>query len=158
VDKLLNIYQRLNLVMRDVSFVAKGDKTVNGQYTFTSHDQVTAAVRKPMVEYGIVYHLTDLVYRIDGNRTEVSCNIRFVNIDEPTDYIDVPTFGYGIDPQDKGPGKAMSYAVKYGLLKTLGLETGDDPDNDAVTPHKTDAPQEPKTFVVRKQPSWTKGN
>jgi hypothetical protein len=38
------------------------------------------------------------------------------------------SFGYGIDDQDKGAGKAMSYAVKYALLKTLGLETGDDPD------------------------------
>jgi hypothetical protein len=56
--------------------------------------------------------------------------IRFVNIDEPMDLIDVETFGFGIDDQDKGPGKAMSYAVKYALLKTLGLETGDDPDMD----------------------------
>ena len=46
------------------------------------------------------------------------------------DLIDVETFGFGIDDQDKGPGKAMSYAVKYALLKTLGLETGDDPDMD----------------------------
>jgi hypothetical protein len=50
------------------------------------------------------------------------------NIDDRTDYIDVETFGYGVDPQDKGPGKAMSYGVKYALLKVLGLETGDDPD------------------------------
>jgi hypothetical protein len=40
----------------------------------------------------------------------------------------VETFGYGVDAQDKGPGKAMSYGVKYALLKVLGLETGDDPD------------------------------
>jgi hypothetical protein len=54
--------------------------------------------------------------------------VRFENIDDRTDYIDVETFGYGVDPQDKGPGKAMSYGVKYALLKVLGLETGDDPD------------------------------
>jgi len=47
-------------------------------------------------------------------------------------FLDVPTFGYGIDPQDKGPGKAMSYGVKYGLLKALGLETGDDPERDSI--------------------------
>jgi hypothetical protein len=40
----------------------------------------------------------------------------------------VETIGYGVDPQDKGPGKAISYGVKYALLKVLGLETGDDPD------------------------------
>ena len=52
--------------------------------------------------------------------------VRFVNIDEPQDFFDVQSFGYGVDGQDKGPGKAMSYAVKYALLKALGLETGED--------------------------------
>jgi hypothetical protein len=56
--------------------------------------------------------------------------VRFENIDNRDDYIDVATFGYGVDGQDKGPGKAMSYGVKYALLKVLGLETGDDPEND----------------------------
>lgn len=31
---------------------------------------------------------------------------------------------------DKGPGKAISYAVKYAYLKAFALETGDDPDHD----------------------------
>jgi hypothetical protein len=46
----------------------------------------------------------------------------------------VSFFGYGIDNQDKGPGKAMSYAVKYAMLKTFCLETGDDPEKDDI-PH-----------------------
>jgi hypothetical protein len=50
--------------------------------------------------------------------------------------MDVQTAGYGIDPQDKGPGKAISYSVKYALLKALGLESGDDPDNDQATEHE----------------------
>jgi hypothetical protein len=62
--------------------------------------------------------------------------VRFVNVDEPSEWIDVESFGYGLDDQDKGPGKAMSYAVKYALLKTLGLETGDDPDEDQVTTYR----------------------
>jgi hypothetical protein len=61
--------------------------------------------------------------------------IRFANIDAPDDHIDVETFGHGIDQGDKSPGKAMSYAVKYALLKTLGLETGDDPDLDQDVRH-----------------------
>ena len=47
----------------------------------------------------------------------------------------VRAFGYGIDNGEKGPGKAVSYAVKYALLKTFCLETGDDPDRDAGTEH-----------------------
>lgn len=151
-----NIYQRLSAVMSEVAFVAKGDKQVNGQYTFASHDQVTGAVRGLMVKHGIVYHPVDLDVIVEGNRTQATFSVRFVNIDNPEDYTDVPTVGFGVDPGDKGPGKALSYGVKYALLKTLGLETGDDPDNDAHTVH---VPETPKTFVQRdpaEKPKWSK--
>ena len=54
--------------------------------------------------------------------------VRFVNIDNPDDAFEIPSLGYGVGNDDKGPGKAVSYAVKYALLKALGLETGDDAD------------------------------
>ena len=63
--------------------------------------------------------------------------VAFVNVDKPEDRVEVEFFGYGIDPQDKGPGKAMSYAVKYALLKVFSLETGDDPERDNI-PHIPD--------------------
>ncbi len=53
---------------------------------------------------------------------------RFVNIDNPDDYIDITTYGDGVDTQDKAPGKAMTYADKYALLKAYKIQTGDDPD------------------------------
>ena len=89
-----------------------------------------------MLEQGIVYHPLNLTYSQHGNRTDCKIDIKFINIDNPDDNIVVPTFGYGIDNQDKGPGKAISYAVKYALLKTLGLETGDDPDLDQNVVHQ----------------------
>lgn len=132
MNEARNIYQRLHEVMKECSYVQKEDKKVNGQYTFVSHDAVTAKLRPAFIKNGIVYHPVELVQQCNGNRTEVTFKVRFVNVDDPEDFIDVPTFGYGIDPQDKGPGKAMSYGVKYALLKTLGLETGDDPEQDNI--------------------------
>jgi hypothetical protein len=64
--------------------------------------------------------------------------VRFANIDDPQDFIDVESCGHGIDTQDKGPGKAQSYAVKYALLKALGLETGDDADHDSIEHNRVD--------------------
>jgi hypothetical protein len=93
-----------------------------------SHDAVTAKVRPLLHKYGVIYYPRGLTVSQNGNRTEAVFTVRFENIDNRIDYIDVETFGYGVDPQDKGPGKAMSYGVKYALLKVLGLETGDDPD------------------------------
>lgn len=128
----LNIYQRLHAVMKDVSYIKKEDKKVNGQYTFASHDAVTAAVRPALIEHGVLSIPQNLETRQNGNRTEAHFNLRFINIDKPDDYIDVPTFGYGIDNQDKGVGKALSYGVKYALLKALSLETGDDAERDHI--------------------------
>jgi len=116
--------------MGAVGYIQKGDKKVNNQYRFVSHDQVTGAVRPHLVDQGVVYFASVVEYKQDGNRTEVTVDVTFVNTDDPSDKLTVRSLGFGVDPQDKGPGKAVSYAVKYALLKTLGLETGDDPDAD----------------------------
>lgn len=140
-DDERNVHQRLAAVMANVTYIRKESKR-GMQYTITSHDAVTAKVRPALLAQGIVYYPVRCEHTHNGNRAECAMTIRFVNIDKPDDFFDVPTFGYGIDPQDKGPGKAMSYAVKYALLKALGLETGDDPDHDNI-PHDTADPDKP---------------
>lgn len=132
--KQKNIYQRLAAAMENVTYIQKANTKATGlKYNVVTHDAVTAKVRPALLAEGIVYHPFSQIVRQNGNRTEVEMVVRFVNIDSPDDFIDIPTFGYGIDNQDKGPGKAISYAVKYALLKTLGLETGDDADLDQQT-------------------------
>lgn len=127
-----NVHQRVHAVMLELDFVAKGDKTVNNQYRFVSHDDVTAAVRVPALKHGLVIYQNVVVHEVSGNTTAVTTEINIVNVDNPDDRIVVKSFGYGVDPQDKGPGKAMSYAFKYGLLKAFCLETGDDPEKDLI--------------------------
>lgn len=132
-----NIHQRLAEAMKAVTYVQK-EKKKGMQYSIVSHDAVTAKVRPALLNAGIVYYPVGMEHDQNGNRTEVSLRVRFVNIDNPEDFIEVPALGFGIDQQDKGPGKAISYAVKYALLKALGLETGDDPDHDQNAVHQID--------------------
>lgn len=123
----LNIHQRILEVMKEISYVQKEKK--NGmKYSIVSHDAVTALVRPSLVRHGITYFPAGLDVKQTGNRTEVVVRVQFTNADDPADLISVISVGYGIDDQDKGPGKALSYAVKYALLKAFGLESGDDPD------------------------------
>jgi hypothetical protein len=140
-----NVYQRLAAVMERVSYIQK-ERKQGMQYTIVSHDAVTAKVRPALLAEGIVYHPIRCEHTHNGNRAECAMTVRFVNVDNPEDFFDVPTFGYGIDSQDKGPGKAMSYAVKYALLKALGLETGDDADNESI-PHETQDEIDAKQFL-----------
>jgi hypothetical protein len=131
VEQSPNIFKRILGVMSELSYIGKGDKTVNGQYRFVSHDQVTAKLHPLFVKYGIALVTTVEGAEQIGNRTSVRLSICFVNTDCPLDNFTVKSLGYGVDGGDKGPGKAVSYAYKYALLKTFCLETGDDPDNDA---------------------------
>ncbi len=122
-----NVAQRINAAMAEVDYIQK-EKKAGMNYSIVSHDAVTAKVRPILQKHGVVYYPRDMEVRQNGNRTEALFTVRFENVDDRDDFIDVATFGYGVDQQDKGPGKAMSYGVKYALLKVLGLETGDDPD------------------------------
>ena len=132
-----NVHQRLAAAMGEVDYIQK-ERKAGMNYTIVSHDAVTAKVRPVLLKHGIVYYPVRCEHVHNGNRAECAMTVRFVNIDAPDDFFDVPTFGYGIDPQDKGPGKAMSYAVKYALLKALGLETGDDPDTESLPFQRND--------------------
>lgn len=116
--------------MEEISYIKKGDKKVNNQYTFISHDDVTAALHPLMVKHGITCLTSVLNHSQDGNRTGVTISLTFTNVDDAKDFVEVNGFGHGIDSQDKGAGKALSYAVKALLLKTFMIETGDR-DNEA---------------------------
>jgi len=131
----LSLLQRLALVQRGVDYIQK-EKKQGMKYSIVSHDAVTAKVRPLMVEHGVLYYPIHMNMDQVGNRTQMSMIIRFVSVDDKEDWIDVCSAGYGIDEQDKGPGKAISYSVKYALLKALGLESGDDPDEDQETKHE----------------------
>lgn len=139
----INIHQRLAEVMQSVTYIQKEAKQ-GMQYKIVSHDKVTAKVRPALLAAGIVYYPIRCEHTHNGNRAECEMTVRFVNIDDPTDFFEVQTFGYGVDSQDKGPGKAMSYAVKYALLKALGLETGDDADHDSIDHSRNDPANTPE--------------
>jgi hypothetical protein len=132
------LLQRLAWVQSKVDYIQK-EKKQGMRYSIVSHDAVTAKVRPLMVEAGVIYYPRHMLIEQSGNRTQLQMDVRFVSIDDPLDFIDVATAGYGIDDQDKGPGKAISYAVKYALLKCLGLESGDDPDYDQDVKHRQDS-------------------
>ena len=143
-DKPLNLYQRINEIMKQVSFIKK-ERTLNlgqgkGSFKYASHDDVVAALRPHMTEFGVVHVASIVEHTVNGNRVEAVVDVTFVNIDNPEEKLVVRSLGFGVDSSDKGPGKALSYAVKMALLKTFGIETGVDSDNDNI-PHQASSPK-----------------
>lgn len=143
----MNIYEKLSKITNEISAVAKNLNVGYGksQYKAVGEADVLAAVKPTEEKYKVYSYpvsrrviesnvLTSLDK--DGNekrqlfmRLEVV--YRFVNMENPEEYIDITTYGDGVDPGDKAPGKAMTYADKYALLKAYKIITGDDPDQKA---------------------------
>jgi len=132
-----NIYQRMLAVTADVMGVVKDGQAPReaGGYKFVSHGDVTRAVRCAFIEHRVfdLHRITQHVFAKEQTKkgdsvflTQVEVESTFVNADMPEDRFSVTSWAYGLDNQDRGPGKAFSYGVKYNTLKTLTLETPDD--------------------------------
>jgi len=118
--------------MEDVSYVQKENKKVNNQYSFVSHDAVVAKIRPALIKHRVLFTSWIKEVKVNENRVELTLGYRFINVDNPEETLEGSSFGFGIDNQDKGPGKATSYAKKYALLQAFLLETGDDPERDMI--------------------------
>jgi hypothetical protein len=58
-------------------------------------------------------------------------------------------YGHGVDPQDKGAGKATTYALKYALLYSFLVPTGDIDDADAI--HSNEIQTKPQAKALNPQ-------
>lgn len=140
----MNVYQKIAEVMKDIDYLQKDDRVETGGgkgYKAISEEKVTSTVRKSLIKNGLVivpveqnrYRHDEKVLDKYGNEkvnrlTEVDTKYRIQNIDDAEDYILASSSGSGVDTQDKGVGKAMTYAYKYLLLRTFAIPSGEDPD------------------------------
>lgn len=127
---MANIYEKIAAVMQDVQYLAKDDNVSFGQtnYKALSEEKVTVIMRSAMLKHKLVVFPVEQSATRTGNITHVDVKYRIVNIEDPADYIEVVSCGDGADTQDKGSGKAMTYAFKYMWLRTFAIPTGEDPD------------------------------
>ncbi len=151
----MNIYQRINEV-RKVAAYAKKDKAVAGSgYMAVTHDAITALVREGMVEHGIVVAPNLIESRVSDTTTttgkgipiiryEATYEVRFVNADDPQDMVATRIEAHALDQGDKAPGKAISYAVKYAMLKLFSIETGEDDEGRAEQYAPNDKKRKPQ--------------
>lgn len=149
----MNIYQRMSAVTNEISRVAKNLSVNAGKssYKAVGEADVLEAVKPAEQKHGVYSYPVEREIvestvieseSISGGQTytrkqqymRLRAVYRFVNIDKPDEYIEVATYGDGIDSGDKAPGKAMTYADKYALLKAYKITTGDDPDQKASEP------------------------
>lgn len=147
----MNIFERMAKITAEIGIVAKNlevQQTKTSTYKAVSERDILDAVKPLEEKYGVYSYPADRVieeshvlesenvYKDTVTKkttfmTRIKTIYRFVNINEPSEFIETTVFSEGIDSQDKGSGKAMTYGDKYALMKAYKISTGDDPDQNA---------------------------
>jgi len=142
------IYEKIYNVMNESPALEKSMTVGSGRnsYKAVSEKVILNAVKPLFKKYKLVIFPTDTeineivtTYEKAGYNggspesktrmiTQLKVTFKIVDI-ESGESIEVAGVGSGADPQDKGAGKAFTYALKSALSKTFMLFSGDDTDN-----------------------------
>lgn len=147
----MNIYEKMSAIANEIGTVAKNLEIDTGKgkgYKAVSEADVLRTI-KPIEHKHRVFSypcMRNVIesgefvtsFEVKGEKKErkqlflrIETVYRFVDMDDPNQFIEVTTYGDGLDSGDKATGKAMTYADKYALLKAYKIVTGDDPDQEA---------------------------
>lgn len=136
--------QTVNPVLRKIAAIASqgaskkdGKMQAVGKYNYHTIDGVLDYLRPLLADQGLVvtYDTSNVEHRFEGGYyiciKEIVVTITDI---ETGQYIRGMEVGYGIDKNDKGPGKATSYALKTYLVGTFALKGMPDENTQPVTP------------------------
>lgn len=110
------------------------------KYKAVSEATVLNAVKPLLKKYGVIIFPIDVkavesketfsTYKGQSERLLTTCHVTYKIADvDSGESMELQTVGQGSDTQDKGIGKAMTYAYKILLQKTFMLFSGEDTDN-----------------------------
>lgn len=147
---VMSVYKKILAIMADIEsigkdcFVETGGYHPNGKpkgYYAVTHDHVAKKIHPLCVKHGLAILPTILEKEVTRYQTEknykgnitvkdvyevrATVSTRFQDVENEESFWDCVMFAYGLDSQDKASGKAVSMAVKYAILKTFQLESGD---------------------------------
>lgn len=140
-----NIYEKIQLVANEIKNIEKNMTVGKGSYAYKAVQDIDVTLEVKQAE--TKYRLVSIPIRQDLVKSEivrvvkdgggeaiqymdiVKMTLRIVNLDNTAEFVDVESFGRGLDPGDKGFGKASTYARKYALLNAYKIATGEDPDD-----------------------------
>lgn len=151
-----DITQAIIKVMEEVKNIDKNTTVGAGSNTYkgVSDKDVKEVIRKSMAKNGLVIlpkaieHDTQIERWTEKSNygekqkqtvfTEVKTTYLLLHTSGQS--VELQGLGHGVDSQDKGAGKATTYALKYALLYTFLVPTGHIDDADATHSDETPTP------------------
>ena len=137
----LTLKEKLVEIRRRIGQIEKRGINEAGNYRYVRAADLAGPIGDLLAEYGII-----LLPRLESinsvplggrelsdERTHVVIAYSFVDA-KTSEELTVKLAGTGIDPGDKAVAKAQTCALKYALLQTFLIATGDDPEEDCGKP------------------------
>lgn len=140
-------------VMQEVKGIDKSMTVGSGNYSYKGvSDQVVKEVLQPaMVKNGLAIVPTDVQAKTTTERwdeggkqkqsTFTEVTTKYLLIHTSGESIELAGYGHGVDNQDKGAGKATTYALKYALLYMFLIPTGKIDDADGTHSDDVEVPK-----------------
>jgi ERF superfamily protein len=147
----LNLRQKLAEVRRRIGYIQKRGHNDRFNYSYVTAADIAGSIGDILAELGVVVvpSLENITYESAASRGETTRMARvvmaytFADVDSGEEIV-AKVAGQGLDTGDKAPYKAMTGALKYALLQSFLLATGDDPEDERVdarpTPPGSDRP------------------
>ena len=131
----LNLREKFAEVRRRLGYVQKRGHNERHNYSYVTAADLAGSVGDILAELGVVVipqlqSISTETPRSSSDRiARVVMNYRFVDA-RSGEELTVRVPGEGANPGDKAPYKAMTGALKYALLQSFLLATGDDPEDE----------------------------
>jgi len=135
----LNLRQKLAEVRRRIGYIQKRGHNERFNYSYVTAADIAGSVGDILSELGVVVipSLENITYESTAGRGETTRLARvvmaytFADVDSGEEIV-AKVAGQGLDTGDKAPYKAMTGALKYALLQSFLLATGDDPEDERM--------------------------
>lgn len=159
------IAQKVVRLMAQAGTIEKRGRNQNQKYDFVQEADLVNKIRPAMAEMGLMLHQTTVHYetqpmyetRSGGTMYLTTVGIAYRWIDAETGEVyDEPGifYGTGADTGDKGVYKAATGSLKYFLMKSLLIGSGDDPEADEkVDQHAALGAADGRRVMVTKAPA-----
>ena len=145
-----SLYRKIAAVTKAVGRVPKNGRNEFHKYAYATESDITDALRDVLADNGLAFlpptvvawERSELTTRNGGKESLTRVQMQFGLADTETgEQIDFVVWGEGQDAGDKSFYKAYTGAVKYALMKSFLVATGDDPEAEGPA-DKTPATQQ----------------
>lgn len=159
-----NIAKAIIQVMAEVKGMEKNSKVGTGQgsYDGTKDQDVKEVFNNALQKNGLCILPIDIQESTQIDRWEentnygakqkqsvfTKVNVKYMLLHESGESIELAGYGHGIDAQDKGAGKATTYALKNCLLYTFLTPVGKIDDTDVKHSNDIEVPQKSAPKVI----------